>query len=200
MQQYQGFANWTLLESFAELAPLPIIGNGDLHTAESAIERLKVTRCQALMLGRGQLRDPFIFLNAFREADDEISFDGADYWEIIQRLYDYQREYVWHEKTLSVQMRKFIVWMSAGFPGASHFRRDLFSYKTTDEVMKQTESFFATSKRMTNQLITPNRLWRAVTVKPTSCHATVKPTSATVKHATAKHSKFCIQVFFSSLK
>jgi len=146
VQQYQGSANWTLLESFAELSPLPLIGNGDLHTAGSAMERLKVTRCQALMLGRGPLRDPFIFLNAFREVGDDISFDGADYWEIIQRLYDYQREYVWHEKTLSVQMRKFIVWMSAGFPGASHFRRDLFSYKTTDEVMKQTETFFCDVK------------------------------------------------------
>ena len=36
-QQYQGFANWTLLESFAELAPLPIIGNGDLHTAKARL-------------------------------------------------------------------------------------------------------------------------------------------------------------------
>jgi tRNA-dihydrouridine synthase B len=145
-QQYQGNANWTYLESFAELSPLPIIGNGDLHTAQSAIQRLKVTRCQGLMLGRGPLRDPFIFLNAFKEPEDNISFDGSDYWEIIQRLFDYQLEYVWHEKTLSVQMRKFIVWMSAGFPGASHFRRDLFTFKTTDEVMKQTESFFCDIK------------------------------------------------------
>lgn len=146
VQQYTGQANWTLLESFAELSPLPIIGNGDLHTAESAIERLKVTRCQALMLGRGPLRDPFIFINAFKQSEDSITFDGPDYWEIIQRLFDYQREYVWHENTLSVQMRKFIVWMSAGFPGASHFRRDLFSFKTTDEVMKQTEHFFCDVK------------------------------------------------------
>ena len=79
--------------------------------------------------GTRPLRDPFIFLNAFREKGDEISFDGADYWEIIQRLYDYQREYVWHEKTLSVQMRKFIVWMSAGFLGRVILEETFFSYK-----------------------------------------------------------------------
>ena len=160
VQQYTGRANWTLLESFAKLSPLPIIGNGDLHTAESAMERLKVTRCQALMLGRGPLRDPFIFLNAFREKDDKITFDGPDYWEIIQRLFDYQREYVWHEKTLSVQMRKFIVWMSAGFPGASHFRRDLFNFKTTDEVMKQTEIFFCDVKE-SDKFIDPTQAFMA---------------------------------------
>ena len=97
--------------------------------------------------------------------DDQISFDGADYWEIIQRLYDYQREYVWHEKTLSVQMRKFIVWMSAGFPGASHFRRDLFSYKTTDEVMRQTENFFCDVKENDKSIDHSQSFMAAVTDK-----------------------------------
>ena len=51
VQQYTGQANWELLEHIAEISPLPIIGNGDLHTAEATLERLKNTRCQALMLG-----------------------------------------------------------------------------------------------------------------------------------------------------
>ena len=142
-QQYQGSANWTLLESIAEIAPLPIIGNGDLHSPQLTQERLKVTRCQALMLGRGPLRDPFIFLSSFAlEHENHLKFSGRDYLEIINRLFSYQEDYIELEKTLMVQMRKFIVWMSAGFPGASKFRGNLFSYKTIDEVMKSTEEFF----------------------------------------------------------
>ena len=41
VQQYQGQANWDLLESFAMLSPLPIVGNGDLHTSYLTKQRLK---------------------------------------------------------------------------------------------------------------------------------------------------------------
>ena len=142
VQQYQGQANWDLLESFAMLSPLPIIGNGDLHTSYLTKQRLKVTRCQALMLGRGPLRDPFIFLTSFLNDDERVTFSGRDYLEVINRLYQYQIEYAANERVMLTQMKKFIVWMSAGFPGVAKFRGLVFSSKTVEEVLRVSEEFF----------------------------------------------------------
>ena len=142
VQQYQGQANWDLLESIAMTSPLPVIGNGDLHTSFLTKQRLKATRCQALMLGRGPLRDPFIFLTSFLNDGEDITFSGSDYIEVVNRLYQYQIDYAANDRVMLTQMKKFIVWMSAGFPGVAKFRGLVFSSKDVDEVMRVSEEFF----------------------------------------------------------
>ena len=141
-QQYQGQANWDLLESLAMTSPLPLIGNGDLHTSLLTKTRLKVTACQALMLGRGPLRDPFIFLSSFINEGENINFSGNDYLEVIERLYNYQQDYALNDRIMLTQMKKFIVWMSAGFPGVAKFRGEIFSSKTLDEILEKCVLFF----------------------------------------------------------
>ncbi|EQC46378.1 TIM-barrel protein, nifR3 family [Bacteriovorax sp. BSW11_IV] len=141
-QQYKGHANWNILESVACEAELPIIGNGDLHEAHEVRDRMGQTNCQALMLGRGPLRNPFIFLESYLTADDTINFGPKDYFEVITRLYDYLSQYTDRERTLLVQMRKHIVWMAQGFPGVANFRGQIFQTPDLGDTMKFTEDYF----------------------------------------------------------
>lgn len=141
-QQYTGEANWEYLEKMASIAPLPVIGNGDLHTASATRERLEKTQCAALMLGRGPLRDPFIFLDSYLKPEDGIRFSAHDYLEVIQKLFEYMQAYVETEKTLVVQMRKHIMWFAAGFDGVTYFRRDLFERNTVEETLGYTKDYF----------------------------------------------------------
>tara|TARA_R110002072_G_scaffold64203_4_gene159595 strand:- start:38970 stop:40061 length:1092 start_codon:yes stop_codon:yes gene_type:complete len=141
-QQYKGHANWDLLEMFARTSPLPIIGNGDLHTPYATQLRMKTSACQALMLGRGSLRNPFIFLESYLENPKEEFFTPDDYWEVIERYFEYLQDYATRERTLIVQMRKIIVWFVAGFPGVAKLRGDLFAAKELEDVLKITEEFF----------------------------------------------------------
>lgn len=141
-QQYTGHANWEYLEHIASLAPLPVIGNGDLHSAKATKNRLHQTRCQALMLGRGPLRDPFIFLKAFEDYQDEVIFTPRDYLEVIDRLVGYMEGYTDRERTLLIQMRKHIMWFAAGFGKAGPFRNSLFAAKTLEETLKLTRDYF----------------------------------------------------------
>ena len=87
-QSYAGHANWDYIEELTQNSPLPLIGNGDLHQAYQVKERLEKTHCKALMIARGSLRNPFIFLESYIE-NEEIAFNGADYFEVIQRLNQY---------------------------------------------------------------------------------------------------------------
>lgn len=140
-QQYKGKANWQYLENLSQKAPLPIIGNGDLHSALLTQEKMNETNCQALMLGRGPLRDPFIFLTSYLEDPTQSPFDALDYWEVIRLYNELLSNYVTKERTHFVQLRKMIVWFLAGFDGVADFRNTLFSSKTLEEVLTKTQTF-----------------------------------------------------------
>ncbi|MGB0453056.1 MAG: tRNA dihydrouridine synthase [Bacteriovoracaceae bacterium] len=141
-QQYKGNADWDYIESLVEDSPLPLIGNGDLHTALQTGSRIRQTKCQAVMLGRGPLRNPFIFLESNANNSNNVRFDGHDYFELVKRLTSLTAKYSLTERNLMVSMRKYILWFSAGFDGASHFRRDLFQKQELSEILKYTEDFF----------------------------------------------------------
>lgn len=58
---YENLANWDLIAKAKELLKIPVVGNGDIFSVEDAIKMLKHTKCDALMIGRGSLINPFIF-------------------------------------------------------------------------------------------------------------------------------------------
>lgn len=140
-QGYSGEAKWNLLESLATEGVLPMIGNGDLHHPVTTKERLSKTNCQALMLGRGPLRSPFIFLESFLDDPTNSPFTTEDYLEIIQEYYRLLIQYTDWERVYLIQMRKLIVWFISGFYGASKLRTQLFQADNVDDVMKLTEDY-----------------------------------------------------------
>ncbi|MBT4790180.1 MAG: hypothetical protein HON90_01295, partial [Halobacteriovoraceae bacterium] len=98
---------------------------------------------QALMIARGCLRNPFIFLESFADnLGPESIFKGADYWEAIERLYQFTCDTFDNERTRLVQLRKLIVWFAAGFPHAAKFRNTMFTCQNLDESMKFAQEFY----------------------------------------------------------
>jgi tRNA-dihydrouridine synthase B len=143
-QQYTGKANWNYIEELAQTSSLPIIGNGDLHQPHQVRERLSQTNCNALMIARGCLRNPFIFLETFHDAPESKNslFKGADYWEVIERLYQYTCETYENERTRLVQLRKLIVWFAAGFPSVAKFRNNMFTCQSLEESMRFAQDYY----------------------------------------------------------
>jgi tRNA-dihydrouridine synthase B len=64
MQFYSGQADWGLIKELKERSGLPIIGNGDIWSAEDAVRMLETTACDAVMIGRAAMGNPFIFREA----------------------------------------------------------------------------------------------------------------------------------------
>ena len=153
-QAYEGLADWDLIASVKEKSPIPIIGNGDILTVAQAIERRKQSACDGIMIGRGALRNPFLFLEIRRAeglsltSEQEQYFTEAyfDYWRLIERHGHLIREGS-NPFQVGIQMRKFLTWFSAGAEGASAFRKKLYEIPTSepstvDQVFNLGREFF----------------------------------------------------------
>lgn len=151
-QQYTGNANWEYLEQLGAKSPLDIIGNGDLHTVNFVKEKMKTTNCSALMLGRGPLRNPFLFLEPYMLESDGIFFSPADHLEVIKKLVEYSHDYAHSDHTLLVSIRKHLIWMAAGFNNVSYFRDLIFKTPDLNETMKISEDFFLSLKDQRKRL------------------------------------------------
>lgn len=143
-QQYTGKANWEYIEELALSSSIPIIGNGDLHQPHQVSERLAKTNCDALMIARGCLRNPFIFLESFNENPETKNslFEGSEYWEVIERLYQYTCETYENERARLVQLRKLIVWFAAGFPNVAKFRNTMFTCQSLEDSMRFAQDYY----------------------------------------------------------
>ena len=144
-QQYSGQVNWDYIESIAQNSSIPIIGNGDLHSPKLVKERMIKTKCDALMLGRGSIRNPFIFLESIDPKGD-IKFNSSDIWEVINVLFKLNSEMIPKEKIIINQTVKHIVWLAAGYSNSKEFRNKIYKVENINEARSMARDFFLAKK------------------------------------------------------
>ena len=140
-QGYEGKADWRLISEVKYRAKLPIIGNGDIRSAVQAKKRLQETGVDAVMIGRGALRNPWIF----KECADDMPSQRLSI-ELLNRYLNGLREN-YDLRSMLMLLRKFSSWLAFGYPGATKFRKNMFECLTTSEVMQQAEIFFSQANK-----------------------------------------------------
>lgn len=76
-QKFEGKADWNVIREAKEKVSIPLVGNGDVFSAAAARQMLEETGCDAVMIGRGALADPWIF-RAIRAAQRGETFASPD--------------------------------------------------------------------------------------------------------------------------
>jgi len=141
-QGYSGVADWDLIKKVKDSSPLPIIGNGDLVSARKAVDRLIQSGCDGVMIGRGCLKNPWIFREALQiwQSQNENTFE-RNFCKSLQRLKELvdQRS---DERYSLLQMKKFTSWFSSGYPNSQSFRRNLFQAPTSQEILEVAQDYF----------------------------------------------------------
>ena len=161
-EAYSGQADWSYITEVKRQSPIPIIGNGDLTSTEQVIKLKKESHCDGMMIGRGCLKNPWIFQEVKKAyfakeitkgrnkecADTNISGPSLKkkehkkcYMDILNRLRYYMEDF-YDEKMFLLQYKKFSTWYSSGYPDSAHFRKNVFQSRDKQEVLEKVQNYF----------------------------------------------------------
>jgi tRNA-dihydrouridine synthase B len=143
-QQYGGVADWDAVRRLKRELSIPVVGNGDVRTPEDAVRMFRETGCDAVMIGRASLTNPWIFSQA------SSLLAGDSYWlPSLGQRYDLMRahfaEVVGREdgRTALHKLRKFTGWYTHGIPEGRRLRRQLSELPDAEAVLDAVDAFFA---------------------------------------------------------
>ena len=136
-QHYDGDADWDIIARAVDAkTSYPIIGNGDVITVDDAFRMAKETGCQAVMIGRGALYNPFIFrqvLDPDFQVTAEMRIDATlRFFRILVELLD--------ERESLHKIKKIGSWFTKGIPGGVAFRQKLQQMNDPEVLIREIEA------------------------------------------------------------
>jgi nifR3 family TIM-barrel protein len=130
-QYYTGEADWQIIGQVKAAVKIPVIGNGDIFTPEDAVRRLKETACDALLIARGALGNPWLFSRTLAFLRTGVIPPKPTREEILQTALKHLQM-----TDNIVEMRKHLAWYTKGMPGSAEARREINNAKTIEEMQK----------------------------------------------------------------
>ena len=144
-QGYSGHADLDVIKAVKEAVKIPVIGNGDVIDGPSAKYMLEYTGCDAVMIGRGALGNPWIFREINAYLKDGTIFEKPSHEELKEMMLQHLDSLVElkGERTAVLEMRSHGPWYLKGIEHASHLRKQLSQARTRDEFKMYVEAFFS---------------------------------------------------------
>ena len=136
-QMYTGSARWDEIAAVVAALEIPVIGNGDIKTAEDALRMQRETGCAAVMIARGSFGQPWIFTQA-RALLDGLPMPPApppaERFAIALRHARMAADFEVDLKGAAIEFRKHLGWYVKGIPGSAELRKRLHAVEGFSEV------------------------------------------------------------------
>lgn len=148
-QMYEGHADWSYIKQVKEAITIPVMGNGDIRSGEDAKRMLDETGCDAVMIGRGVLGDPWLIKEVVHYLDTGKQLPPVSMEEKFmmarlhaKRLCNLKGEYVGMR-----EMRGHAAWYVKGLPGSHKLKDALTKMETFDEMNQILDLYMAEMNR-----------------------------------------------------
>lgn len=140
-QYYSDHADWDIIRQVKEAVQIPVIGNGDLHTAEDVCRMKEQTGCDGFMIGRGAQGNPWIFEQILHKLETGEELPRPTVQEVTEMVMRHARLQVEikGEYTGMREIRKHAAWYTAGYRNSSKLRGKINEVET----IQQLEELFA---------------------------------------------------------
>jgi len=135
-EKFEGQAHWELIGEAKRAVGIPVIGNGDVRDAESAVRMLEQTGCDGVMLGRAAFGDPWVFrrIRALVERGETLPPPSpSERLEAGVRHLAMMEEAVGAEQAAR-EMRKHVAWYIKGLPNSARVREQVNHTRTAREM------------------------------------------------------------------
>ncbi len=141
-QYYSGKADWDIIRQVKEAVKIPVIGNGDLLTAEDVISMQEQTGCDGFMIARGAQGNPWIFKQILSYFENGTIMERPGYDEVKEMILRQARMMMEFkgDYTAIREIRKHASWYTMGYPNSSKLRDEINhveSYEELEELLNK---------------------------------------------------------------
>lgn len=142
-QGYSGKADWNIIKEVKKSVNIPVIGNGDIKSPIDAKKMLDETNCDAIMIARASLGNPWIIKNTvhYLETGELLKEPTKeDKLNMLKKHLNYLLE-IKPEKVALLEMRTEAAYYLKGIPASAPYKMKLFETKTKEEFLKVIDEF-----------------------------------------------------------
>ncbi len=133
-QGYSGQSDWNLIGELKKTLSIPVLANGDIHTAPLSLKALDQTQTDGILIARGALGNPWIF----SQITDALAEKAPTQITLEERIRVIKQHLAFHLEQYGVQgvvtFRKHLSWYFRGVPGARPFKERLHTAGTLEAV------------------------------------------------------------------
>lgn len=145
-QMYEGKADWTIIKDVKNAVSIPVIGNGDIKSVEDAKRMLEETGCDAIMVGRAALGNPWLIKQICDSLNGENNVKEPTYHEKIEWCLMHAKRLIKieSERIAISQMRGQAPWYIKGLKNSAKVKNKLSkitTYEELENILKDYESF-----------------------------------------------------------
>jgi tRNA-dihydrouridine synthase B len=143
-QGFSGRADWSIIAALKRRVGIPVIGNGDIGNAQDAMQMFEKTGCDAVMIGRTAIGNPYIFRQVIaRMHGGQVPVADMDHhFKMMIRFMQESVKY-YGEELACRMMRSRLGWFTKGLHNSSQFRKSISHISTAAEALQRIEAFKA---------------------------------------------------------
>ena len=141
-QGYSGNADWSIIKQVKNNVNIPVIGNGDIKNHKDAKRMLDETGCDAVMIGRGVLGNPWVIKNTidYLNGDNIQNISDIDKIDMCLHHLDYLST-LKNEKLACLEIRNHIAWYFKGIKGSNELKNKIYQTSNIRDIISILNEF-----------------------------------------------------------